>query len=67
VMLITDGGRLIRLPADQVRVTGRQAMGVTLLRLDEGETVTSCFPVVDEQQDDAAAVAEATADGEATP
>ena len=67
VMLITDGGRLIRLPADQVRVTGRQAMGVTLLRLDEGETVTSCFPVVDEQQDDAAAVAEATAVGEATP
>ncbi|WP_408903684.1 DNA gyrase subunit A [Paeniroseomonas aquatica] len=54
VMLITDGGRLIRLPADQVRVTGRQAMGVTLLRLDEGEAVTSCFPVVDETPDDAA-------------
>jgi DNA gyrase subunit A len=56
VMLITDGGRLIRLPADQVRLTGRQAMGVTLLRLDEGETVTSCFPVVDDQQDDVIAV-----------
>jgi DNA gyrase subunit A len=48
VMLVTDGGRLIRLPADQVRITGRQAMGVTLLRLDEGERVTSCFPVVDD-------------------
>ncbi len=58
VMLITDGGRLIRLPADQVRRTGRQAMGVTLLRLDEGETVTSCFPVVDDQQDDVIAVAD---------
>jgi DNA gyrase subunit A len=58
VMLITDGGRLIRLPADQVRLTGRQAMGVTLLRLDEGETVTSCFPVVDDQQDDVIAVAD---------
>ncbi|MCK8783761.1 DNA gyrase subunit A [Roseomonas sp. NAR14] len=49
VMLVTDGGGLIRLPADQVRITGRQSMGVTLLRLKAGERVTSCFPVVDEQ------------------
>jgi DNA gyrase subunit A len=48
VMLVTDGGRLIRLPADQVRVMGRQATGVTLFRLDEDERVTSCFPVVDD-------------------
>jgi len=47
-MLVTDGGRLIRLPADQVRITGRLAMGVTLLRLEKGERVTSCFPVVDD-------------------
>ena len=37
VMLVTDAGRLIRLPADQVRITGRSAQGVTLLRLDKGE------------------------------
>jgi len=47
VMLVTDAGRLIRLPADQVRITGRQAMGVTLFRLDAGERVTSVFPVID--------------------
>jgi DNA gyrase subunit A len=47
VMLVTDNGRLIRLPIDQVRVTGRQSMGVTLLRLSEGERVTSCFTVVE--------------------
>ncbi|WP_226382026.1 DNA gyrase subunit A [Falsiroseomonas ponticola] len=47
VMLVTNGGRLIRLPADQVRVTGRSAMGVTLLRLNENERVTSCFPVME--------------------
>ncbi|MBW8270023.1 DNA gyrase subunit A [Caldovatus sp. SYSU G05006] len=47
VMLVTSGGRLIRLPVEQVRITGRLAMGVMLLRLDEGERVTSCFPVVD--------------------
>ncbi len=52
VMLVTDGGQLIRLPALQVRLTGRQAMGVTLLRLSGGERVTSCFPVADEQGQD---------------
>ena len=49
VMLVTDSGRLIRLPADQVRLTRRPSLGVMLLRLGEGERVTSCFPVVEEQ------------------
>jgi DNA gyrase subunit A len=52
VMLVTDAGRLIRLPADQVRITGRAAMGVTLFRLDAGERVTSVFPVVEEEMAD---------------
>jgi DNA gyrase subunit A len=51
VMLVTDGGRLIRLAADEVRITGRAAMGVTLMRLEEGERVTSCFPVAEEAED----------------
>ena len=52
VMLVTDAGRLIRVPADQVRITGRQAMGVTLFRVDAGEHVTSVFPVVEDEADD---------------
>ncbi len=52
VMLVTDAGRLIRVPADQVRVTGRQAMGVTLFRVDAGEHVTSVFPVIEAVTDD---------------
>ena len=48
LMLVTNAARLIRVPGDQVRVTGRQAMGVTLVRLGEGETVTSVFPVMEE-------------------
>jgi DNA gyrase subunit A len=52
VMLVTDAGRLIRLPVDQVRITGRSAMGVTLFRLDAGERVTSVFPVVEDDGDD---------------
>ncbi len=48
VMLVTDAGRLIRVPADQVRVTARQTMGVTLFRMAAGERVTSVFPVIED-------------------
>ncbi len=48
VMLVTDNGRLIRVPADQVRITARHAMGVTLLRLAAGERVIAAFPVLEE-------------------
>jgi DNA gyrase subunit A len=54
VMLVTDGGQLIRVPADQVRITARQAMGVTLFRVADDEHVTSVFPVLDDGADDAA-------------
>jgi len=52
VMMVTDAGRLIRVPGDQVRITGRQAMGVTLFRVDANEHVTSVFPVLEEETDD---------------
>jgi DNA gyrase subunit A len=47
VMLVTNTGRLIRVPVDEVRITGRQAMGVTLVKLDSGEHVSSVFPVLE--------------------
>jgi DNA gyrase subunit A len=52
VMLVTDAGRLIRVPADQVRITGRQAMGVTLFRVNADEHVTSVFPVIENETDE---------------
>jgi DNA gyrase subunit A len=59
IMMVTDAGRLIRVPVDQVRTTGRQAMGVTLFRVDKGEHVTSVFPVLeDESEDNGAPTAE---------
>ena len=51
VMLVTDKGRLIRVPVDQVRLTGRQTMGVTLFRLDADERVGSVFPVLEPPTD----------------
>jgi DNA gyrase subunit A len=59
VMLVTDVGRLIRCPADQVRITARQSMGVTLFRLSEGEQVTSVFPVLEDANGEDAAEAAA--------
>ena len=52
IMMVTDAGRLIRVPVDQVRTTGRQAMGVTLFRVDKGEHVTSVFTVLEDETDD---------------
>ena len=52
IMMVTDAGRLIRVPVDQVRTTGRQAMGVTLFRVDKGEHVTSVFTVLEVESDD---------------
>ncbi len=49
VMLVTDVGRLIRVPVDQVRITGRSSMGVTLFRLGGTERVTSVFPVLEDE------------------
>jgi DNA gyrase subunit A len=52
IMMVTDAGRLIRVPVDQVRTTGRQAMGVTLFRVDKGEHVTSVFTVLEDETDE---------------
>jgi DNA gyrase subunit A len=52
VMLVTDGGRLIRLPAGQVNTTGRQGMGVKMMGMEENEHITSCFPVLDDGEDE---------------
>ncbi len=71
VMLVTDAGRLIRISADSVRITGRQATGVTLFRVSDGEVVTAVFPVVEAvaglEEADLAAPPDSIADDDATP
>ena len=54
VMLVTDAGRLIRLPSDSLKVRGRTTMGVTLFRLDADERVTSVFPVLEAEPEEPA-------------
>jgi DNA gyrase subunit A len=49
VMLVTDRGQMIRTRASEIRETGRNAQGVRLMNVDEGERVVAieAFAVVD--------------------
>ena len=41
VLLIDKAGKIIRLPATEIRTMGRQAKGVRLIRLDAGQQLAS--------------------------
>ncbi|MCB2114531.1 MAG: DNA gyrase subunit A, partial [Parvularculaceae bacterium] len=41
IMLVTDGGQLIRTPVQGIRIAGRNTQGVTIFRTAEGESVVS--------------------------
>jgi DNA gyrase subunit A len=46
VMLISDGGTVIRTPVDGIKRSGRATQGVIVMRLREGEQVSSLAPVM---------------------
>ncbi len=41
IMMVTDGGKLIRMPVDDIRIAGRKTQGVILFRTAEDERVVS--------------------------
>ena len=41
ILLVTDGGQLIRTPVNKVRIAARNTQGVTIFRTAEGERVVS--------------------------
>jgi DNA gyrase subunit A len=51
VMLISDGGTVIRIPVDGIRRAGRATQGVIVMRLREGEQVATLAPVVGSDED----------------
>ncbi len=53
VMLISTGGTVIRMSVDDIRRMGRSTQGVIVMRLREGEQVSSLAPVVESGEDDA--------------
>jgi len=56
VMLISNGGTVIKIPVDDMRRLGRSTQGVIVMRLRDGEQVSALAPVVepDEAQPDEA-------------
>ena len=52
IMLVTDGGQLIRCPVDGIRVAGRGTQGVTIFDTAEGERVVSVERISDEGLED---------------
>ena len=65
VMLISDGGTVIKISADEIKRSGRSTQGVIVMRLREGETVSTLAPVVgsDDETDDPIEGAVATGAG----
>ena len=51
IMIITQQAKLIRLEADHIRKTGRSAQGVRLIKIDEGDKVTSASLVEAAEED----------------
>lgn len=41
ILLVTDGGQLLRMSTDQVRQAGRATQGVRLIRTGQGERVVA--------------------------
>ncbi len=50
-MLITTGGVLIRTRVREIRELGRATQGVTLIALDEGETLAGLEKVVESEDE----------------
>jgi DNA gyrase subunit A len=53
VMLISNGGTVIKMPVEDVKRLGRSTQGVIVMRLREGEIVSTLAPVVDPGDEDA--------------
>jgi DNA gyrase subunit A len=49
VMLISNGGTVIRIPVEDVKRLGRSTQGVIVMRLREGEQVSTLAPVVESE------------------
>ena len=51
IMLITNGGTLVRTPVADVSIVGRNTQGVTLIRLNDGEKLVQLAPILSENGD----------------
>jgi DNA gyrase subunit A len=52
IMMVTNGGQLIRMPVESIRFVGRQTQGVTLFRVGTDEKVVSVAWVREDDDED---------------
>jgi DNA gyrase subunit A len=67
IMLVSDGGQIIRSPVKDIRIAGRATQGVIVFRVDQAEKVVSVAALEDTAGGDtgeAVDVVEETADVE---
>ena len=51
IMLVSDGGQLIRVPVNGIRIASRATKGVTIFNTAEGERVVSVERISEPQDD----------------
>ncbi len=56
VMLVTNEGRIIRSPVNDIRIASRNTQGVTLFSIDKGEKVVSVTAISGVENDDEAEI-----------
>jgi DNA gyrase subunit A len=62
IMLISNGGTLVRTPAGDISLLGRNTQGVTLIRLDKNEQLVQIEPVAASVEDDTESDTESDSD-----
>jgi DNA gyrase subunit A len=64
VMLMSTGGTVIRVPAEGIKRSGRSTQGVIVMRLREGEHVSTLARVVEQDEATAEALGEKSDEAE---
>ncbi len=54
LMIVTDGGQLIRCPVRNISIVSRSARGVTVIRVKEGESVVSVGRIQENEEEETA-------------
>jgi len=52
IMLVTDAGKLIRSPVEDIRIAGRTTRGVMLFRIDQSERIVSVAHLAEDEAGD---------------
>ena len=52
IMLVTDGGQLIRCPVHDIRIAGRNTQGVRIFKTDADEKVVSVERITEEEAEE---------------